>query len=102
MTRIFPALIAGVADRHKECLQRPIRALKQQDALRRQAIAPRAAGFLRVDLERGWQVVVNHGPDVWSVDPHAKGVGGDDEWHAATHEGILRSGTITRAYSTVI
>ena len=77
MTRIFPALIAGAAERmssklrvppslsgrnpsirlvksargriparHEERLKPPIRALKQQDALRRQTVAPRAAGLL--------------------------------------------------------
>ena len=43
-----------IAARHEERLQPPVRTLKQQDALRRQPIAPRTAGFLRVHIERGW------------------------------------------------
>ena len=45
---------------------------------------------------------MDDGPDIGSVDPHAKGVGRDDEWHAAIHEGVLRGGTIGRAHPAVI
>ena len=45
---------------------------------------------------------MDDGPDVRSIDPHAKGVGGDDESHSTIHEGVLRGGAIARAHPAVI
>ena len=52
-------------------------------------IAPGAAGFLDVVLERPRHVGVDHEAHVGLVDAHAEGIGGDDHLERAVEEGLL-------------
>ena len=60
-----------------------------QNALRGAAIAAGAARLLVIGFEAGGNVVVHHKADVGLVDPHAKGVGGNDHRAGVVHEVFL-------------
>ncbi len=62
---------------------------KKQHALREQTVAACTTGFLVIGLESSGHVVVDHIPQIRFVDPHAKGVRGDDCFELACHEFFL-------------
>lgn len=67
-------------------------ATSQKFAVGTVAIAPGAADFLSVVLERFGKVVVVNGTDVGLVDAHAEGDGGADDGDFTGHEGVLDLG----------
>ena len=83
-------LLAGEARarRHAELALDVVRRI-EKNAARRVAVAPGAAGFLQVILQRARDVGVDHQPHVRLVDPHAEGVGGRDRAQLAADEAPL-------------
>src|SRR5690606_30729792 len=61
----------------------------EQDGIGRQAVAPGAAGLLHVGLDARRQVQVGDETDVWLVDAHAEGDGGDQHQPLLLEEGVL-------------
>ncbi len=45
---------------------------------------------------------MNHKPDVGFIDPHAKGVGGHDDFGLARHEDFLQMPAFVRLKTTMI
>ena len=80
----------------------PIARIEQQAARGRTAVPPRATSLLVVILERAGMQVMQHEPDVWLVDPHAKGIGRHDHLTGAAHECVLRDGPALSSESRVI
>ncbi len=85
-----PGLQAAIIRGEKECTQGG------------QTITPGATCLLVIGLDGGRDVVVNHCSNVRLVNSHTKGVGGDDDGQAITHEGILHAIADVRAKAGVI
>ena len=62
---------------------------KEQQAVRRQSVAPRASRFLVVALDVLRQIRVDDVADVRLVDAHAEGDGGADDLRLVPQEGVL-------------
>ena len=75
---------------------------RQQHRLRRQPVAPRAAGLLVVGLEAGRDRHVPDRAHVGLVDAHPEGVGGDDHVDLARHEAALDRGPLLRLHPGVV
>ena len=76
------------ARRHAELALDVVRRI-EKNATRRIAVAPGAAGFLQVILQRARYVGVDHQPHVRLVDPHPEGIGGHDRTQLAGDEAPL-------------
>jgi hypothetical protein len=76
--------------------QRRVARREEQEPERAPAVAARAPDLLVVDLERAGRPEVHHRAHVGAVDPHAEGVGRDDEVELAAREvplhGVARGG----------
>ena len=82
--------VLGLVDEEDvEALVLPVR---EQDAPRRQPVAPRAAGLLVVGLERRGHRLVDDGAHVRLVDAHAERVRRHDHGRLTGHERALRLG----------
>src|SRR5580700_8506811 len=65
-----------------------------QDAARRQPVAPGAAGLLGVGFQRARQIVMDDETNVRLVDAEAEGVGRDDGANRFVHEKIVDGGAV--------
>ncbi len=68
---------------------RKIGARIEEQALGRESVAPGAAGFLLIVLERLRRARVDHEPDVGPVDPHAEGDRRHHDVHVLVDERVL-------------
>ena len=75
---------------------------EEQRALRREAVAAGAAGFLLVVLHGARRVGVDDEAHVGAVDAHAEGDGGDDDGEPLVHEGLLRRPPLRRGEAGVV
>lgn len=73
----------------EEAVQVEVRAAVEEDCVGRFSVAPCAADLLIVGVQRVGHVVVVDEADVGPVDPHAEGVGGDDQRGVAVQKSVL-------------
>ncbi len=92
----------GIFVLDEDFLELPVAVGEQEDARRGPTVAAGAAGFLVVGFEGPRHVEVDHRANVGLVDPHAEGVGGDDDVGLALHEPLLRDGALLAADPRVV